>query len=265
MILSAENYFSPEASREYMSVSQYKNFAGTLGMKGCEEYALALLSGAWKEEPSPAMTASSYVDCYFEGTLPSFKKQHPEIFTKDGKELRSDFKHMETIIKRIERDEYFMKCLSGEKQVIYTGEIFGMQWKGKLDSFLPDTVTVDLKIMKSIRDTFYVPELYRRLSFVEYYGYDIQAAIYQKIVEINTGKKLPFLIACASKEAFPDIEVLAFTQGDLDKAMGRVFQAVGRIHALKSGQVQPTRCEECDWCHTTKVLRKPIHYSELTK
>lgn len=265
MILTPENYFSPEASREYMSVSQFKEFAGTLGMKGCEEMALAKLSGRWTEETGEALLQGSFVDAHFEGTLPKFLKEHPEICTGKG-DLRAGYIHMLDVIKRIERDAYFMKCMSGEKQIILTGEIFGLQWKGKLDSFIANTCIVDLKVMRSIRDTFYVPELYRRLSFVEYYGYDIQAAIYQKLVEIKTGQKLPFMIAVASKETFPDIEVLAFTQTDLDKAMQRVFASIARVQQLKEGSmVDPKRCEECDYCHTTKILTKPIHYSELTR
>ena len=43
MILTAENYFSKEADREYLSVSQYKKFMGTLGRVGCEAEALACL------------------------------------------------------------------------------------------------------------------------------------------------------------------------------------------------------------------------------
>ena len=31
MQLTAENYYSQEANREYMSVSQFKDFAGTYG------------------------------------------------------------------------------------------------------------------------------------------------------------------------------------------------------------------------------------------
>ena len=31
MVLMAENYYSKEANKEYMSVSQYKDFAGTYG------------------------------------------------------------------------------------------------------------------------------------------------------------------------------------------------------------------------------------------
>jgi hypothetical protein len=43
MILTNGNYYSQEANLEYMSVSQYKDFFGTLGYKGCEAQALAKL------------------------------------------------------------------------------------------------------------------------------------------------------------------------------------------------------------------------------
>ena len=36
MVLTAENYYSKEANKEYMSVSQYKDFAGTYGKMACE-------------------------------------------------------------------------------------------------------------------------------------------------------------------------------------------------------------------------------------
>lgn len=48
MNLTAENYFSKEADREYLSVSQYKKFMGTLGRVGCEAEALACLNGEWE-------------------------------------------------------------------------------------------------------------------------------------------------------------------------------------------------------------------------
>ena len=52
-----------------------------------------------------------------------------------------------SIIARIERDEYFMKYMSGQKQVIMTGELFGAKWKIKIDSYIPDVAIVDLKVM----------------------------------------------------------------------------------------------------------------------
>ena len=45
MELTQDNYYSLEASREYVSVSQYKDFVGTLGKQGCEACAMARLRG----------------------------------------------------------------------------------------------------------------------------------------------------------------------------------------------------------------------------
>lgn len=41
--LTSENYYSDIANYEYMSVSQFKDFAGTYGKLGCEECAMATL------------------------------------------------------------------------------------------------------------------------------------------------------------------------------------------------------------------------------
>ena len=261
LILTADNYFSKEASLEYMSVSQYKSFRGTKSQPGCEEHAMAVLRGDWVDEPSPALVAGSYVDSHFEGTLPAFISQHPEIFTKDGK-LRSEYQLLEKMIKRAERDDYFMKCMSGEKQKILTGEIFGVQWKGKLDSYIHGKCIVDLKTTRSISENIWASN-HGWITFIEHFGYDIQAAVYQKLVEINTGKRLPFLIAAVSKETFPDIEVIGFDQNHLDMKLQGVFLGMSRINEIKSGKTVPTRCGECDYCHATKILRGPVHFMDL--
>lgn len=264
MILTSENYFKPEALTEYFSVSQYKDFAGTKGMRGCEAMALAKMRGEWQQEMTTALLVGSYVDAHFEGTLASFIAQHPEIMTQKL-ELRSDYQHANTIIARIERDAYFMKFLSGQKQVILTGEIFGVQWKCKIDSLIPAAyggIITDLKVMRAIRDSFWVKD-YGHMSFVEYWGYDIHAAIYQKLVEINFGAKFPFFIAAATKEKYPDIEVIGFTEQNLYDAISTVEPDVQRIKQLKAGEVQPDRCEDCDYCKSTKVLTKPVHFTEL--
>ena len=39
MQLTNENYYGKEANQEYLSVSQYKDFFGSLGKKGCESRA----------------------------------------------------------------------------------------------------------------------------------------------------------------------------------------------------------------------------------
>jgi hypothetical protein len=258
--LTTENYFSREAAQEYFSVSQYKDFCGTYGKRGCEEAALAKIRGEWEQEVTPSLLIGSFVDAHFEGTLDVFQAQHPEIFTKCG-ELKSEYRHALDIIARCERDTLFMTRMAGEKQVIFTGEIFGVPWKCKVDSLCSNAI-VDLKVMESIHKSFWVRDL-GHLSFVEYWGYNVQAAVYQKLVEINTGKKLPFLIAAASKEKEPDIEIIGFNQQNLDETLSLVFTNISRINDLKTGKAEPTRCERCDYCKRTKVLTKAVHYSEL--
>ena len=84
MELTAENYYSPEANAEYMSVSQFKSFAGTDGKLACEAEAMAELRGEWEMKKTTALMVGSYVDSYFEGTLDDFKKRTPELFTQKG-------------------------------------------------------------------------------------------------------------------------------------------------------------------------------------
>lgn len=261
MKLTTENYFSPEALTAYFSVSQYKDFIGTKGQRGCEAMALAKMRGEWKPELTTALLVGSYVDAHFEGTLGTFKGQHPEILTQKG-ELRAEYKRADEVIARIERDAYFMQYLSGEKQVIFTGEIFGVPWKCKIDSLVRDICLVDLKVMRAIRESFWAKDA-GYMSFVEFWGYDIQAAVYQKLCTLNTGKELNFYLAAATKETYPDIEIIGFTQHDLDNALSTIAPNIERIRKLKAGEVPPDRCDDCDYCKSTKVLTEPIHFSKL--
>ena len=54
--LTSENYYSDIANYEYMSVSQFKDFAGTYGKLGCEECAMANLNHVcYGREPEMAL------------------------------------------------------------------------------------------------------------------------------------------------------------------------------------------------------------------
>lgn len=165
MILTEDNYYSAEANMEYMSVSQFKDFAGTYGKVGCEASAMAKLRGEYEQKKTTALLVGSYVDSYFEGTLDQFKRGNPEIFTQSG-DLKASYKQANEIIARIERDEYFMQCMSGEKQVIMTGELFGTQWKIKMDSYIPGVVIVDLKVIESITKLKWV----RDIGYLDFTG-----------------------------------------------------------------------------------------------
>lgn len=262
MVLTADNYYSQEADKEYMSVSQFKDFSGTYGKLPCEFTAMEKLERRWEEPKSTALMVGSYVDSYFEGTLDKFKSENPDLFKRDGK-LKAEYVKADKIIERIESDEYFMKFMSGEKQVIMTGELFGAKWKIKMDSYIQGVAIVDLKVMSSITKLEWVRDI-GYLDFVRYWGYDIQGAVYQEIVRQNTGKKLPFYIAGATKENEPDIRIIHVTDNYLAEALNMVEMNMPRILSVKNRDAEPDRCELCDCCRKTRILKAPISITDLT-
>ena len=64
-----------------------------------------------------------------------FQAQHPELFKRDGT-LKSEYIKAQNIIGRMEMDDLYGLLMSGQKQVIRTGEIAGVPFKVKIDSLL---------------------------------------------------------------------------------------------------------------------------------
>lgn len=261
MELNNNNYYSKEADQAFMSVHQYLDFVGHMGIRGCESRAMATLAGEYERPTTDAMLIGSYVDSWFEGSLDAFKKEHPEIFTQKG-ELKAGFKKAEKMIERCTKDEFFMQFMSGEKQRIFTGQLFGCEWKCKLDSYIPGKCIVDLKTSSNIHESWRVAD-YGNVSFVDYWGYILQLAVYQKIVEINTGEKLPCFIAAVTKEDEPEIAIIGIDQQSLDHALNEIQMNMPSVLAVKNGDSEPIRCERCNYCKSTKKLDKVIHYNDL--
>lgn len=253
MILTHRNYFSRKASKEYMSVSQFKAF------EKCQHSALAEINGKFKREKTTALLVGSYVDAYFDNTIPSFIKKNPEIFKKDGC-LKADYVQAEAIIQRILKDKLFMSYISGEKQIIMTGEIRGVPVKIMMDSFHPEKMIVDRKIMANFEPQ-YVQD-YGMLPWFEAWGYDIQGGVYQEIVRQNTGLKLPFYLAAATKEKITDLDVVHLSQDDLDFGLEKFANKIEYYDAIKKRIIAPERCEKCAYCKETKVLTEPTESEE---
>jgi hypothetical protein len=87
--------------------------------------------------------------------------------------------------------------MGGKKQIILTAELFGTQWKIKIDSYHPDKI-VDLKVMRSM-------ERVMGQSFVEHWGYDLQMAIYSAV----EGRELATYLAVVTKQDPPDKEIIS--------------------------------------------------------
>lgn len=253
MTLTSSNYFSQEAQKQYWSVSQFKAF------DNCEAAALAEIEGEHEREMTKALLIGSYVDAYFAGELDEFMGEYGDIvYTKKG-ELRAEYSRANDIIDRIESDALMMKFLEGEKQVIRTGELFGVDWKIKIDVLHEDKI-VDLKIVKDFGEVYKDGFGFR--SWVEAWGYDIQGAVYQKIEQISSGRAepLPFYIVAATKEKTPDIDIVQIPQHILDAALKVVENKIDRFDLVKCGDLDAKRCGTCDYCKKTKVLTEPRVY-----
>lgn len=242
MQINQENYYSEAANREYFSVSQYKSFMN------CEARAMVEISGEYERPVTKALLVGSFVDRYFEGTLDSFMKENPGIYTR-RRELRADFKRANQIIEIVKTDPKFMDSMSGEKQRIFTFEMFGVKWKIKLDSYNPGKAITDLKVVA-------------RMDRLPQWRYDIQGAVYQKGVEICTGDRLPFYLAVVTKEKVLDRDIWQIPQSTLDFALRQVEENIGRYVDIKEGRIEPEHCGRCDYCKSIKKARVR-NYNEL--
>lgn len=255
MKLTPENYHCQEANQTYMSVSQYKQF------RSCEARALAEIRGEYCRPVSTAMMVGSYIDAYFTEDLDRFIEDHPEIISTRGAtkgQLKSDFKQAEEIINRLLDDRFFQDFMGGIPQKVFTGEISGVPFKAKLDLLHEDRI-VDLKIVRDFED-IWSPEDGRRVSWIRFWGYDIQGAIYQAITAQATGERLPFYLAAATKETVMDKAVIQIADQVLKTRLAEVEAFAPGFQAIKLGLVEPVRCERCDYCKSTKVLTETTLY-----
>ena len=251
MVLNEDTYYGQAAGREFMSVSQFKNF------QKCEAAAMAELNGEYVPERGRALLLGSFVDVMLTGTKDEqaefITENRDDLFKKNG-DPYADVEQAAKAIDRVKAQPLMMKYLDGEHQTIMTGEIEGVPFKIKMDSYKPGEFIADLKYMASLRS----PNLFQPM--IGYWGYDIQAACYQEIVRQNTGKRLPFLFVVSTKEKPSHLAVGEINQWNMDEALETVRKKIKRYQAIKTGEIEPERCEEygCDYCTSTKIITEPI-------
>lgn len=260
--LTKDNYHSNAANLEYMSRGQYKSFLE------CEAKEMAKLNGAWVDEPFLPFLIGQYVHSWNDSTRSQFISENPGMFKKDGS-LKAEFIGADKMIECLSNDEFAMYCLEGTKEQIITFEMFGTWWKVMLDVQNNERRRiVDLKTTRSITERVWDEEARKKVSFVEAYSYPLQMAIYTEGERLAMGREpgdwSEFLIVAVSKEKSPDKAIINMTDHErLVKELAEVERNMPRILAAKTGEVEPVRCECCDYCRSTKVLSKAVHYSEL--
>jgi hypothetical protein len=286
-----ELYFS---DKEYMSVSAWKRFkrCELLGITPYEErdtspamligsYVDAYVEGTLDEFKlnHPEIFSAKVIpnettiqnlldtDASFvtrNGTFVANKKteameKYPEFFTKEYR-LKSDFVLADKICEYIDSKPRLQKFLGGEKQTVMTGLIGGVPFKIKIDSYIPNKLIADLKVMRTLTDSsgnYY--------DFITQYGYQYQLACYQEVVRQNTGLQLPTYIVGVSKEDVIDGVVIEIPQTDLDIALYEVQSTISRYAEIKLGVIEADGCGICKACISARKDVPLISFSSLQR
>lgn len=247
-----EVYYGNEANWQYMSVSQYKDFIK------CEAAAFAKLKGDWEPISDPqALLVGNYVHSYFESkeAHEQFIQDNNEKLYKKNGELYKAFEIADQMIERTERDEFFQFLWQGEKETVVTGEIYGVEWKGKIDLLnVEKGYFVDLKTSRGFDVRYWDEDRSRYVSFVDAFGYTIQIGIYEKLLEMKYGKPFEGFIFAVSKETPPNIEAIHIERPEKDFDLGLVQQRIDRVEKVKTGQEEPEMCGKCSYCREYKQL-----------
>ena len=233
------------------------------GFLKCEACALAELNGEWEEEKSKSLLVSSYIDAAMSDELVEFEQQNPKIFTRGG-DLKADYKLAEDVFNQMQEDEMFWKYLSGEHQVIMTGEISGVPVKIKIDSYHKDKCIVDLKAMATLQPQWSEKE-HKKINFCDNYRYTLQASLYQEIVKQNTGKQLPFIIAVCTKEKYSQRALLQIDQDVMNTELEFLRQYLPHLQDVKQGKIEPQKCNCCNWCISKQKTDKIWWYTDYFK
>jgi hypothetical protein len=272
LVLNRENYFSLEANRQYCSVSQYKSFRPEYG--GCEAAALAVLKNEWVEPEKGAFTEGHYLHAWQSNELDEFKMSNPEIYSSKGPtagQLKSDYQHLNKMIEVLERDEFVMRVLSGEKEVIMTASLFGVPFKIMIDSYRPAMKSfADLKGLKDIGGRFWKQDGDTGYweNFIQHYGYDLQMAVYAEVERIAKGREIadwliPHLVIVTKQKPEPDHEIIFFDSEMIKSKLAELEMNLPRVIAVKNGEVEPEMCGTCSYCLSKKRLTAAKFYREF--
>lgn len=254
MNLNLDNYYSVEANKEYMSVSQFKNF------KLCEAKAMYDLENDFQEKKQSFLEGQLF-EALVTGDKDLFMAKHSEeIISKTGKtagQLKANFKKVFSAAEKFNQQDFFKNIVNKcEKQVILTGEIEGVKVKCALDLFDKDTNSIyDIKCMGNFDDQWnksekkYVPWYYN-------WGYVLQLAVYREIVKQNFGEPKEIGLLAATKEEIPDIAAKSFSFDLLDIELEEFKNNIKRYDNIKKGIETPVACSECDYCKKLKIIEK---------
>ncbi|MGX1433889.1 PDDEXK-like uncharacterized protein DUF3799 [Cytobacillus horneckiae] len=259
LALTSSNYHSKKANKEYMSVSQFKGFIE------CEAKEMAKLTGAYIEPQSNAMLVGSYLHAAFEGdeVFRTFEEENNKAIYKSRGGKYSDFEMADSMIETLKSDPFAMFAIEGEKEQIYTADLFGAAWKIKVDSIHHGRLSFsDLKTTQDLHKRYWSDKYNGWVSFIEAWDYVLQMAVYRRVLQENLGQTYTPYIVAVTKENPPNKAVVHFDESRFEFEY-EYLDKMERINEVKQGIKEPIRCEKCRYCRGSRKIIDTIEVGAL--
>lgn len=260
--LNSNNYYDSSTDLIYQSPTYFKKFLA------CEAETMAEIKGDYKPDFKDALLVGNYLHSYFES-----KEAHQKFIDDNQEEMYSKrkpygllgkYRIADSMIETLSNDEMFRKLYQGDKEAIVTGQIDNVDWKGKIDCLnLDRKYFIDLKTTRDIHKTYWNQETHKRENFIATWNYQLQMYVYQELIHQTFGVWCEPYIVAVSKQDIPDKQVFSIPENRLSEAQLLIEREQPHIEDVRCGRVEPTRCERCEYCRSTKKLSEIISMDDL--
>lgn len=262
--LTRDNYYSNEQDWLTQSKSWFWRF------EKCEAEALAALKGEWNPSQNlEPLLVGNYLHTWFESkeSHDDWLSEHADDIYKYGnpdKGVKAAYKQANRMITALEDDGNFQKLYQGQKEVIVTGTLFGVKWRGRIDCLNLDRGQFyDLKTVDDIHKKHWIENSNKPVAFAQERGYDMQMAVYRELIYQTYGVKCEPLIIAVSKQDQPDKGVFSIPDYLMENALDIIEYDQPHIEAVKAGKEEPTACGHCAYCRSRKLLEDVIPIDEI--
>ncbi|WP_270310295.1 PD-(D/E)XK nuclease-like domain-containing protein [Weissella cibaria] len=172
------------------------------------------------------------------------EEQLVETYTK-ATGMFAEFERAQLMIDRIEQDKSLMAIINAatEHEVILTGEIDGVPWKGKADALnLEMGYLIDYKTVRTLvaDGSEWNDEAGRKQNFIKNRRYDVQMAAYKELLKQKYNRDFDIYIIAVSKENGPLADLYQLTNETLAEGMQTILNYQHRFMDIIHGKLEPT-------------------------
>lgn len=239
-------------------------------MMQCEAAELSLLKGDYEPSNKDALLVGNFVHSFFEcaEAHQKFIDEHPEIISTRGAtkgKLKASFKIGQQMIDRLCDEELFVNLdETCEHEVILTGQLFGYDWKGKVDALnVEQGFFMDYKTVDDIHKRSWSDKYYGMVDFIRARDYLPQMWVYSQLLEQKYGKPFTCFIWAVSKQTPSDVQLISPSSIWLDPEELWIKEHIDRVEQVLTGEVEPKACGHCEYCRGHKAITSAIDVGEI--